>query len=90
MEKLLLTVREAAEVVSISRTHAYKLLATGEWPVIKIGRSTRIPVAELRKWVEQQTQTAQDSIQVSRAAPLRPPLAATVQRAPAKPRARRR
>ncbi len=56
MDKLLLRVAEAAELTSISRTKAYDLIASGEWPIVKIGRATRIPLAELQAWVERQKQ----------------------------------
>ncbi len=54
MEKLLLRVPEAAALVSISRSKGYELVASGEWPVVRIGRAVRIPVEALRAWVAQQ------------------------------------
>lgn len=49
--KLLLTVREAAEVLGISRTAIYLLLQRGEIPSVKIGRSRRITRQEIERYV---------------------------------------
>ncbi len=56
MEKLLLRVAEAAELASVGRTKAYELIASGEWPVVRVGTAVRVPMAGLRAWVEAQTQ----------------------------------
>lgn len=40
---LVLTVEEAAGVLRISRTAAYEAVRRGELPVVRIGRSLRIP-----------------------------------------------
>lgn len=54
MEKILLTPQEAAEALGIGRTKTYQLIGSGTLPVIRIGRSVRIPVDGLRKWLEAQ------------------------------------
>lgn len=54
MEKILLKPVEAAEVLGIGRTRTYELLATGELPSVRIGRSIRVPVVALNRWVEAQ------------------------------------
>lgn len=59
MEKLLLRVTEAAELASVGRTTAYHLIASGAWPVVRIGSAVRVPLAGLRAWVEAQTKAAQ-------------------------------
>ena len=56
MEKLLLRVAEAAELASVGRTTAYQLIASGEWPVVRVGSAVRVPLAGLRAWVEAQTE----------------------------------
>jgi len=48
-EKLLLTMSEAAALMGCSRAHLYNLINKGEIPVVRLGRSVRIP----RKWLEQ-------------------------------------
>ena len=50
--RLLLTVDEAAEMLSIGRTLAYALVSAGELPSVTLGRLRRIPTASLRTWVE--------------------------------------
>ncbi len=49
--KLLLTVREAANVLGISRTAIYLLLQRGEIPSVKIGRSRRIKRKDIESYV---------------------------------------
>ncbi len=51
---LLLTIVEAARVLSIGRTAMYELVAAGEIDVVHIGRSARVPVAALEQYVERQ------------------------------------
>jgi excisionase family DNA binding protein len=58
MDKLMLRVPEAAELLGLGRAKAYQLVQSGELPSIKIGRSVRIPVAALRAWVERQQREA--------------------------------
>ncbi len=53
---LLLRVEAAAALLSLGRTKMYALIASGEVPVIRIGRSVRVPAAGLHRWVEQQTE----------------------------------
>lgn len=56
MEKQLLKVTEAAEILSLSRSRVYELTKEGDdpLPVIHIGSSVRVPVVALRAWVERQ------------------------------------
>ena len=54
-EKLLLRVPEAAEMTSVGRSKAYELVAGGEWPSIRVGRSVRVPLAGLLEWVKRKT-----------------------------------
>jgi len=53
---LLLTVAQAAELLSVSRTTLYELLAGGSIESIHIGRSRRVPIDALRDFVESQRQ----------------------------------
>jgi len=55
MDRLLLRPEEAARVLGIGRSKLFELLAAGELPVVRIGRSTRIPAPALQRWVEQHT-----------------------------------
>ena len=52
VERLLVRVAEAAEMTGVGRATAYELVAKGEWPSVSIGRSVRIPLADLREWIE--------------------------------------
>jgi excisionase family DNA binding protein len=49
--RLLLRVEEAAEALAVSRTALYGLLRSGDIPVVRIGRSVRVPVAALESYV---------------------------------------
>jgi excisionase family DNA binding protein len=51
---LLLTIIEAAHVLSIGRTTMYELVAAGEIDVVHIGRAVRVPVAALDAFVARQ------------------------------------
>jgi excisionase family DNA binding protein len=50
--RLLLTVEEAADMLNISRTTVYGLLRDGILKAVHIGRSVRLPHAELVRYVE--------------------------------------
>ena len=52
MEKLLLTVREAADVLSVSRSRAYELIYAEQLDSVKIGRSRRVSLASVRRLAE--------------------------------------
>lgn len=56
MDKSLLRPVEVAEAIGIGRSKVYELLASGDLPSIRIGRSSvRVSVEELREWIEQKT-----------------------------------
>jgi excisionase family DNA binding protein len=48
---LLLTVEGAARRLGMSRGALYPRVMSGEIPSIKIGKSRRIPIAQLEAWV---------------------------------------
>lgn len=50
-EPLLLTVREAAALLRISRNSMYELVSRRELPSIRLGRSIRIPRHALEAWL---------------------------------------
>ena len=52
MEKLLLTVREAADVLSVSRSRVYELIYAEQLESVKIGRSRRVSLASVRRLAE--------------------------------------
>jgi excisionase family DNA binding protein len=51
----LLTVVEAARELGISRSKVYELLADGELPSVRIGRTRRIAVTALEEFVAAHT-----------------------------------
>jgi excisionase family DNA binding protein len=51
---LLLTIPQAAAVLSIGRTTVYELIGAGDLESVHIGRSVRLPVDALRAFVDQQ------------------------------------
>ena len=61
-EPFLLTIPQAAKCLGISRAMVYSLIAKRKGlPVIRLGRSIRVPVASLRKWIEEQEQEQQST-----------------------------
>lgn len=51
-QKKLHSVKEAAEMLSITRKHLYTLIGRGEISTVTIGRRRLIPAAELDRFVE--------------------------------------
>ena len=51
-----LKVPEVAGVLRIARSRAYELVAEGEIPSVRIGRSVRVSRRELDRWLEEQRQ----------------------------------
>ncbi len=54
MERLLLRPTEAAELLGLGRAKTYQMLREGSLPKVVIGKTVRVPAAELRRWVEEQ------------------------------------
>jgi excisionase family DNA binding protein len=50
-DRLLLTPEEAADVLRVGRTTVYALMKSGDLRSVHIGRSCRIPQAELERYV---------------------------------------
>jgi excisionase family DNA binding protein len=48
----LINVSEAAEIIGLSRSKVYELLADGLLPSIRIGRTRRIDVADLDAFID--------------------------------------
>ncbi len=55
LERMMYRPAEAFEAAGISRSVGYSLIASGEWPSVRIGRAIRIPVEELRLWIQSKT-----------------------------------
>jgi excisionase family DNA binding protein len=58
MEPLLLKAGDVAKLLGLGRSKVFAMLAVGELPVIRIGRSVRVPRAALEGWIAEQTQHA--------------------------------
>ena len=58
----LVTLPEAARFLSVSRGSLYDLLTTGQLASVHIGRSRRIPMGEIRRYVRERLQ--RDTLQV--------------------------
>jgi excisionase family DNA binding protein len=54
---LLLTIPQAAAVLSVGRTTVYELIGAGDLEAVHIGRSVRVPVADLHAFVARQRRT---------------------------------
>ena len=49
--RLLISVSEAIALTGVGRTTAYKLAKSG-WPVVRVGRTIKIPLDQLKQWIE--------------------------------------
>jgi excisionase family DNA binding protein len=55
LEPLAVDIREACRLTGLGRSKLYELLTADEIPSVKIGKRRVIPVASLRKFIEQLT-----------------------------------
>jgi len=55
LEPLLLRATEAAKLLGLGRSKVFAMVAAGELPVIRLGRSVRIPRQALERWIRDQT-----------------------------------
>jgi excisionase family DNA binding protein len=51
-----LKVPEVASIIRVARSRVYELVADGDIPSIRIGRSVRVSRKELDRWLEEQCQ----------------------------------
>ena len=52
MERTLFTVRETAEILGVSRNRVYELINSEQLASVKLGRSRRISIASIRRFVD--------------------------------------
>jgi excisionase family DNA binding protein len=52
-----LTVQEMQRLLNIGSTKSYELIAMGQIPCVRIGRSIRINRRRLEEWLDQQSST---------------------------------
>ena len=55
MIAILLRPEEAGKMLGFSRSKVYGMLAAGELPSIRAGKSVRVPRAALERWIEENT-----------------------------------
>jgi excisionase family DNA binding protein len=60
LKRLAYSIREAASVLSLSRTTIYKLIAAGELSVVKIGTRSLIPSAAVETFLQRHTPSPSD------------------------------
>ncbi len=61
LDRLAVTTRAAARLLSVSTSQVEKLVARGELPSFRVGRSVRIEIVELVAFMERNRSTAGDS-----------------------------
>ena len=54
VQPLTYTVTQMAQAAQVSRPTAYKWMRMEGFPVVRIGRSPRIPVKAFERWLEKQ------------------------------------
>jgi excisionase family DNA binding protein len=55
-QPLLLRIDDAARLLSLGRATIYKMIANGELPVVKCGTALRIPLDDLKAWIDARTE----------------------------------
>lgn len=56
MEKLTLSVREAAEIVGVSASKMYEVAKSQGFPTIMVGKRMRVSAPGLRRWLDEQAE----------------------------------
>ena len=59
---LLFRVDEVVEMTSLSKAKVYMMAASGQLPTLRAGRSLRVPLEGLRKWIEANTNGGVDAL----------------------------
>jgi excisionase family DNA binding protein len=52
-ERLLLKPAEVGSITGMGKSKTYSLIAGGVIPSVRIGKSVRVPVEGLRRWIEE-------------------------------------
>jgi excisionase family DNA binding protein len=52
MDRIAVSVEEAAESLGISRAHAFRLVERGELPTIRLGKRILVPIDRLQKLLQ--------------------------------------
>ena len=54
-QPVLLRAEEVSRLLRIGRTMTFQLIASGDLPVVRIGRAVRVPKSELARWIRERT-----------------------------------
>jgi excisionase family DNA binding protein len=57
-DRLIITIREAAELLGLSESTVYRLARENKIPVVRIGASVRVNRRHLVEWIERNTEAA--------------------------------
>ena len=66
----LLRVEAAAEIAGIGRSTAYALIGSGHWPVVRIGKSVRVPRTALMAWIDEEVKRQNPDSSLAKSAQL--------------------
>lgn len=55
-QPMLMRVSEVAHELQLARSFVYELIQSGQLPAVRIGRSVRVPRAELEAWVRERAE----------------------------------
>ena len=66
-DALQMHVDQAARLLGYSRTTVYRMIASGELPAIRRGRTTRVPRVALDEWIAERLTAGSDSTRGSQA-----------------------
>jgi excisionase family DNA binding protein len=58
--KILFKLEEVAQMLSVSKSHLYSLIATRRLPTIKLGRVRRVSIIALQQWIEEQSRCEEE------------------------------
>ncbi len=64
LEPLLLRPGEVASLLGLGRSTVFALLVAGELPIVRIGRSVRVPRVALERWIDERTCRATNRSQI--------------------------
>jgi excisionase family DNA binding protein len=53
---MILSIREAAAHLGVGRNRVYELVARGQLPHLRIGKTIRIPTQPLAEWISARTE----------------------------------
>jgi excisionase family DNA binding protein len=55
VDPLLLKAPEVAKLLGLGRSKVFAMIAAGELPFIRVGRSVRVPREALERWIRERT-----------------------------------